>query len=69
MSNWLKGLLAIISILTFASYLLQWCVNQWLPYFDLSEITFWQAFSVFLLLGMWLYFYTTITNYLNDGTK
>jgi hypothetical protein len=64
-SDFIVGLLTILSVLSISSFIFRWIANQWLPYFQWPEITYWQSFALFLFGVMVLYFKIVLTNYFN----
>ena len=63
-----KSVLFILAVFVISAYILQWAVNLWLIYFHKDEITFWHSFSIFVILGMIIYYYNALRIYL-DGKK
>ena len=64
-SDFIVGLLTILSVMSIASYAFLWVANQWLPYFQWPEINYWQSFALFSFGFMVLYFKVVLTNYFN----
>lgn len=60
-----KSVLFILAVFVISAYILQWCLNLWLNYFQLNEITFWHSFSIFVIFGMILYYYNAIRIYIH----
>jgi len=64
-ADFIVSLLTILSVLSISSFIFRWIANQWLPYFQWPEITYWQSFALFSFGLMILYFKVVLTNYFN----